>query len=161
MRKNEEHEQLLTALSGLQQWIAELETSETERQQAEQVLQEAEERLEREIAGRQQAEAALAAERQLLEDFDAQRRIATRQTALYRVLRAVTGQSDPIYVAVKPGKTTTSGGARMLIAAKALHQTVTVRTLVKKAGKHRGLQPLAACLAYASRRDKSAPPRFK
>lgn len=123
--RNEEHEQLLTALSGLRQWVAELETSETERQQAEQVLHEAEERLERETAGRQQAEAALAAERQLLEEFDAQRRIATRQTALYRVLRAVTGQSDPIYVARSAVEVITKaiGWPNVVVAAPSEEET--------------------------------------
>ena len=38
---------------------------------------------------------------------------------------------------------------------------VTVRTLVKEAGKHCGSQRISACISYANRRDKSAPPQFK
>jgi NtrC-family two-component system sensor histidine kinase KinB len=126
--KKEEHEQLLTTLSELRQLIAGLETSETERERAEQLLHEAEERLEREIAGHEQAEAALVAESQRSEEFDAQRRIATRQTALYRVLRAVTGQSDPIYVARAAVEAITKviGWPNVVVAAPSEEETYWV-----------------------------------
>ena len=46
-----------------------------------------------------------------------------------------------------------------LSGAKSL--TVTVRTLVEGANKHAGPHPVPACLSYASRRDRSAPPRSR
>ncbi|UCC65336.1 MAG: GAF domain-containing protein, partial [Anaerolineae bacterium] len=68
----------LAPLAELRQWLAELEMPEAERKRA---------------------EGALTRLEQLSEESAAQRRMAMRRTTLYRVLRAVAGQTDPDYVA--------------------------------------------------------------
>jgi len=83
----------------LRQWLAGLEISNAERARAAAALQAAEAQLEREIEQRQRVAAALTPPERPSDASDAQRRTAVRHATLYRVLRAVAGQTDPDYVA--------------------------------------------------------------